>query len=195
MRNTSNPKLLTLIEGAIIVAVAAALSLIPLNLPNASFDLSLGLIPLGVYALRRSVLPAVLAGFVWGLLLIVLGKAFFLTIPQVLLEYPIAFALGGAGGAFSGRLRAAFAEKRDAAVVATVILAGIVAACARWFVHFWAGVIFWGSYAPEGMSPYVYSGIMNGASAAANAAMLAVLLTILVKTAPQLFKPGAPLRG
>jgi thiamine transporter ThiT len=39
------------------------------------------------------------------------------------------------------------------------------------------------------MSPYIYSGIMNGASAAANAAMLAVVLTVVVKAAPALFVP------
>ncbi|MDR1815188.1 MAG: energy-coupled thiamine transporter ThiT [Clostridiales Family XIII bacterium] len=182
-------KLLTLIEGAVIVAVATALSWIPLNLPNASFDLSLGLIPLGVYALRRGAPAGLVAGFVWGLLLIVLGKAYFMTIPQVLLEYPIAFALGGLGGVFSGRLRGALAAKETRRIHLTVIFAGVVAACARWFIHFWAGVIFWGSYAPEGMSPYIYSGIMNGASAAANAAMLAVVLTVVVKAAPALFVP------
>jgi thiamine transporter len=39
------------------------------------------------------------------------------------------------------------------------------------------------------MSPYLYSFIFNGASAAANAAMLAVILVILVRTARILFLP------
>ena len=189
-------KLITMIEGAVIAAVCVALSFIPLNTANAAFDLSLGLIPLGVYALRRGLLPGLIVGFVWGVLLIVLGKAFFLTIPQILLEYPVAFAFGGFGGIFSGPLqrRLAGGSANGAGnlrgVVPLVVFAGVTAAVARWFFHFWAGVIFWGSYAPAGMSPYLYSFIANGASAAANAVLLAILLSVLAKTARILFIPN-----
>ncbi|MDR3364437.1 MAG: energy-coupled thiamine transporter ThiT [Clostridiales Family XIII bacterium] len=184
-----NTKLIALVEGAIIAAIAVALSFIPLNTANAAFDLSLGLIPLGVYALRRGLVPGLAVGFVWGLLLIMLGKAYILTIPQVLLEYPLAFAFGGFGGIFSGTLKRGFASGKTGAIVRTVVFAAIASAVARWFFHFWAGVVFWGSYAPEGMSPYVYSFIANGASAAANAVMLAVVLSILVAKARTLFVP------
>ena len=185
-----NTKLIIMIEGAIIAGVCVALSYIPLNTANAAFDLSLGLIPLGVYSLRRGLPAGMAVGFVWGLLLIILGKAYILTIPQVLLEYPLAFAFGGFGGIFAGRLKRGFAKehtKGSADIIFTVVFAGIAAAVTRWFFHFWAGVVFWGSYAPEGMSPYLYSFIANGASAAANAVMLAVILSILVKTAKTIF--------
>ena len=233
MRNT---KLITMIEGAIIAGVCVALSYIPLNTANAAFDLSLGLIPLGVYSLRRGLVPGMAAGFIWGLLLIALGKAWILSIPQVLLEYPIAFAFGGFGGIFSKRLSqklaygnaAGTAKPTTAAaghgtkatsmseagttkattadaggttkptntgevgIVLTVVFASVAAAVARWFFHFWAGVVFWSSTAPEvmnGMSPYLYSFFPNAASAAANAAMLAIILVILVRAARKLFIP------
>jgi thiamine transporter len=178
-----------MIEGAIIAGVCVTLSFIPLNTANADFDLSLGLIPLVVYALRRGPAPGLAVGLVWGLLLIVLGKAFILTIPQVLLEYPVAFALGGLGGIFAGRLKNKLTGGETGGAVITVIFAGVVSAAARWFVHFWAGVVFWGSYAPEGMSPYLYSFIFNGVSAAANAVMLAIVLLLLVRAARALFIP------
>jgi len=191
-----NTKLITMIEGAIIAGVCVALSFIPLNTANAAFDLSLGLIPLVVYALRRGFVPGLAVGLVWGLLLIVLGKTFILTIPQVLLEYPVAFALGGFGGIFSGLLRKKLATDIKVGVTAVkggvtaiIISAAVCSAAARWFVHFWAGVIFWGSYAPEGMNPYFYSFIFNGASAAANAAMLAVVLLLLARAAKMMFVP------
>ena len=188
-----NTKLITMIEGAIIAGVCVALSFIPLNTATASFDLSLGLIPLVVYSLRRGLVPGLSVGLVWGLLLIVIGKAYILTIPQVILEYPVAFALGGMGGLFAGTLRKNLAAtERNAMsprIVLTVVFAAIVAAVARWFAHFWAGVIFWGSYAPEGMSPYLYSFIFNGASAAANAAVVAVILVILIRAARIMFTP------
>ena len=187
-----NTKLLTMIEGAIIAGVCVALSFIPLNTANASFDLSLGLIPLGVYALRRGALPAMAVGLVWGLLLIVLGKAFILMIPQVLLEYPVAFAFGGFGGILAGMLRRETAAERYGAMVRTAILSGVLSAVSRWFFHFLAGVIFWGSFAPEGMSPVVYSLFFNGISAAANAVMLAVVLPILLRAARPVFTVIAP---
>ena len=190
MRNT---KLITMIEGAIIAGVCVALSFIPINTANAAFDLSLGLIPLLVYSLRRGALPGMAVGLIWGLLLIVLGKAYILAIPQVLLEYPIAFAFGGLGGIFSGRLQkrgAIFSDRlQNRSAVLTVIFVALVSAGARWFFHFWAGVIFWGSYAPEGMNPYLYSFLFNGASAAANGIMLSVLLIVLLRTAPRIFNP------
>jgi len=184
MRNT---KLIIMTEGAIIAGVCVALSFIPLNTANASFDLSLGLIPLGVYALRRGALPAMSVGLIWGLLLIVLGKAYFLTIPQVLLEYPVAFAFGGFGGILAPLLRREIDAERVGAVIRTIILAGVLAAVSRWFFHFWAGLIFWGSYAPEGLSPLAFSLIFNGTSAAANAIMLAVVLPLLLRAAKPLF--------
>jgi len=167
--------------------VCVALSYIPLNTANASFDLSLGLIPLGVYALRRGLLPGMAVGFVWGLLLIVLGKAYFLTIPQVLIEYPVAFAFGGFGGILAPLLNRELGAERLGPAIRTVIFAGAIAAVARWFFHFVAGVIFWGSYAPEGVSPVAYSLFFNGISAAANAGMLAVLLAIILRAARPLF--------
>ena len=184
MRNTN---LTTMIEGAIIAGVCVALSFIPLNTANASFDLSLGLIPLGVYALRRGLLPGLSVGFVWGLLLIVIGKAWFLTIPQVLLEYPVAFAFGGFGGILAPLLGRELAAERTGAAMRTVACAGVIAAVTRWFFHFWAGVIFWGSYAPEGMSPVAYSLFFNGVSAAANAVMLAIALPVILRAARMLF--------
>jgi putative proton-coupled thiamine transporter YuaJ len=187
-----NTKLITMIEGAIIAGVCVALSFIPLNTATASFDISLGLIPLVVYSLRRGAVPGITVGLVWGLLLIVIGKAYVLTIPQVVLEYPVAFALGGLGGIFAGSLHKKLSAQESVlspGVIMTVIFAGAVSAVARWFVHFWAGVIFWGSYAPEGMSPYLYSFIFNGASAVANAVMLAIVLSVLIRTAKKLFLP------
>jgi thiamine transporter len=59
----------------------------------------------------------------------------------------------------------------------------------RWFWHFIAGVIFWGSYAPKGMSPYWYSFVLNGTSALANAILLSIILVVLVKKAPRLLNP------
>ena len=189
-----NQKLIIMIEGAIIAGVCVALSYIPLNTTNADFDISLGLIPLGVYALRRGAPPALAVGLIWGLLLILLGKAFILSVPQVILEYPVAFAFGGLGGLFCMKLKRLLQTSQTSQppqafrITATITFAALTATVARWFFRFWAGVIFWGGYAPENMNPYLWSFLFNGASALANAVVVAVVLTVLVRTAPRLFK-------
>jgi len=185
--NMRNTKLITMIEGAIIAGVCVALSFIPLNTANASFDLSLGLIPLGIFALKRGALPAMAVGFVWGLLLIVLGKAYILMIPQVLLEYPVAFAFGGLGGILAPVLLRELSADRMGAAIRTIVFSGLISAAARWFFHFLAGLIFWGDFAPEGMSPVAFSLFFNGISAAANALMLAIILPILFRATRPLF--------
>ena len=186
MRNT---KLLIMLEGVIIAAIAVVLSFLPIQTGTAYFDLSLGLIPLGIYMLRRGAAPGMIAGCLWGLLLIVLGKAWVLSPIQVIIEYPIAFAFGGFGGIWAGKLRNYISGKNNSAIVRTVIFAGLTSAVARWVFHFIAGVVFWGDYAPEEMSPVLYSLIGNGGSALANAVMMAVVLSIVVSKAQSLVSP------
>jgi len=66
---------------------------------------------------------------------------------QVLLDYPIAFGCLGLAGAF--RERAPF-------------LGVVVGMTGRFLSHFVSGVIYFADYAPEGMSPIIYSAIYNG---------------------------------
>ncbi|MDN3200218.1 energy-coupled thiamine transporter ThiT [Enterococcus faecalis] len=47
----------------------------------------------------------------------------------------------------------------------------------------------WGMYAPEGMSPYLYSFVLNGTSTVVNCLYVSLVLGLLAKVAPQLFVP------
>ena len=188
MKTQRKNRLTVIIEGAIIAALAFALSFIPLQTPTASLDLSLGLIPLLVYALRRGVGPGMAVGLVWSLLWMVLGRPSIYYPIQAVLDYPVAFALGGLGGVFSWPLRRSLTSGRGKGALLAVILAVVVSVCARWFIHFWSGVLFFAQYAPAGMNAYLYSGSVNGLSAAMNITMLLIVLTILVKKAPRLFE-------
>jgi thiamine transporter len=179
------------IEGTVIAAMAMALSFIPLESANAAFDLSLGLIHLVLYSFRRGAIPGLAAGFIWGLLSIVLGSAMknFISVPQIIFEYPFAFAFGGLGGLFSGKIQAAIVSEKSGKAIRYIIFGSVTAVFSRWFWHYWAGVFVWGAYAPEGMSPYWYSFIFNGGSAVANALMVSVVLVLVVKVSPKLFTP------
>ena len=77
------------VEGAIVAALAMALSFIPHFM--GWFSPSFGAIVLVVFALRRGLYPALFSGLVWGILHFVLGKVVYLSFSQVLLEYIVAF--------------------------------------------------------------------------------------------------------
>lgn len=180
-----------LVEGTLAAAMAMALSFIPLQSVNASIDLALGLVPLVLFSYRRGLLPGLVAGLVWGLLNIVLGNAMknFISVPQIIFEYPFAFSFGGFGGIFASKIQGAIAGSKRKTALSFIVIGGVVAVLSRWFWHFWAGVFVWGAYAPEGMNPYLYSFIFNGTSAVINIVYVGVVLGVLYRVAPQLFVP------
>jgi thiamine transporter len=165
------------------------LSWIPIEAPNAAFDLSLGLIPLAVYAVRRGAGPAIAVGAVWGLLHIIGGKAYIITPLQFIFEYPFAFAFGGMFGIFAARIRSALAGS-GASLVKWIVCASLVTAFSRWFWHFLAGGLIWAELMPDGvnLNPWVYSLIMNGLSFIGNAVMLVIVMTALSKASPRLLR-------
>lgn len=89
-----------LVEGGIMVALAFVLGEIKLfHLPQGG-SVTLGLmIPIIFYSLRHGVSAGILAGVVLGLLKLALG-GYFVTVPQVVLDYPIAFGALGLSGIF-----------------------------------------------------------------------------------------------
>ncbi|MGG5315066.1 energy-coupled thiamine transporter ThiT [Enterococcus sp. AZ072] len=179
------------IEGTLIAALAMSLSFLPIQSLNASLDLSLGLVPLVLYSFRRGLVPALMAGFTWGLLTIVVGSAMrnFISVPQIIFEYPFAFTFGGMGGLLSPKLQAAIKAQQKRKSIFLIVSGGFIAAFSRWFWHYWAGVFVWGAYAPDTMNPFLYSFILNGASALANAIFVSVVLVFIFNVSRTLFIP------
>ncbi|MDO5099993.1 MAG: energy-coupled thiamine transporter ThiT [Eubacteriales bacterium] len=173
-----NKALLAWIEAAIVAALAMALSFIPDYL--SWMTPSYGAIIAILFALRRGAGFGLLSGLLWGLLHFLTGKAYFMTIPQVLIEYVLAFTCIGFAGVVSGRFRAALRENRKASAIFFAICGTVIGVTARWIWHYVAGFLFWGSYAPEGVSPYWYSFTVNGAAALQTA--VAVLIVVLPLT-------------
>lgn len=175
---TSTNLLLGWVEAAVIAALAMALSFIPDYL--SWMTPSYGAIVVVLFALRRGMGLGLVSGLVWGLLHFVTGKAYFMTIPQVLIEYVLAFTCIGFAGAVSLRFHQALREKRKVAAIGLAICGAVIGVTARWVWHYVAGVIFWGSYAPEGVSPYWYSFTVNGAAAVQT--LIVVLIVVLPLT-------------
>lgn len=182
-----NQKLKILLEGTLMGALAAILSaLIP---PIAWFDLSLGLIPIIIYSLRRGWKAGLYAGFLWGVIPILIGRAYILTPMQGLLEYPIAHMGAGLAGLFALPCHQCIKNHQTAKLAKLLVLAVFVATFTKYLMHFIAGVIFWGAYAKWGLGPWMYSFVINGGSFVINFIVDSVILIALAQKSSQLFDP------
>jgi len=88
------------------------------------------------------------AGVAYGLLQLLIDP-YIISFPQLLLDYPISFGALGISGFFSNRKHG----------LPIGYVAGILG---RTFFAVISGIVFFGSYAPEGTSAFVYSLSYNG---------------------------------
>lgn len=177
-----------LVEGTVVAALSLVLSFIPTTI-GSSFTISLGMIPLTLFALRRGLKPALMSAFIWGILHFPASQVVYLSVIQVLIEYPIAFTFAGFAGLYAKKVQQSLAEQNMWSVRKNIILASLVGTGARFFWHFIAGVVFWGSYALWGMNPWIFSLVMNGVSGVATAVVTAIVAVLVAEKAPQLYLP------
>jgi len=133
-------------ETVMFVALATVLSYLKLfSLPQGGSVTAASMVPILWLALRRGPKVGLFAATVYGVVQFALGPYIYHP-AQVLLDYPIAFGLLGLAGFF----------QKHPFIGVTVGIFG------RFFAHFLSGVIFFASYAPEGMNSAVYSAFYNG---------------------------------
>lgn len=127
------------------VALAGVLHLITLfQSPQGGRITAAAMVPVLFVAIRRGFRVGIIAGIVYGLVVLV-EEPFVFHPVQVLLDYPLAFGALGLAGLF---------RKQPLAGVAVGI-------GGRFLCHFVSGVIFFATYAPQGMDPALYSAIYN----------------------------------
>jgi len=154
-----------LAELIVFVALASVLYLIkPFSLPQGGAITAGSMIPILLFSIRRGCKYGLLSGIIFGLIVSVLDPYFFHPV-QWLLDYPIAFGLLGLAG-----------------ITRKYYVLGIgLAMFGRLISHFLSGIIFFASYAPEGMSPIIYSIIYNGSFLSIEFVISAVILYALFK--------------
>ena len=120
------------------------------------------MIPLMLISHRFGSAAGAMAGFLYGFIELLLDP-FILHPLQVLFDYPLPFmAIGGLAG-----------------LAKNIFLGTLLAFGGRFLCHFISGLVFFSSYAPEGMSPLVYSLTVNGSLMAAECAICLLLLKLL----------------
>ena len=180
MKNKLTLRALT--EGAILVALAQILGYIKLfHLPQGG-SVTVAMLPIFLYCARWGFGPGVLAGFLYGLLQLLLDGAYAWGWQSMLGDYLVAYTALGLAGLFAGRRYGFF----------TGTVGGSLA---RLLVHWFVGATVWAEYMPEsffGMtmrSPWFYSLLYNGSYM-----LLDLALCLLVGAL--LFKPlGKYIRG
>lgn len=162
-----NAKMLSL--GAVCIALSSVLSMVKLfEMPTGGSVTAASMLPLMLFAYVYGVGPGIVLGFVHGVLQYLMG-GYFLSFIQVLVDYPIAFAVCGLAGAFRTM------KNQKLGLTLGVVLGSF----GRYAAAVAAGVFFWSEYAPEGMNPWVYS-LGYNASYMIPECIICVILAVLM---------------
>ena len=154
-----------LTEAVMVVALSAVLSFIKIyRLPQGGSITAGSMVPLIWISLRRGPKMGLFTCFVYALVQFSLEPFAYHPI-QVLIDYPLAFGVLGLAGLF-----------RNYPLVGVGVGIG-----GRFIAHFISGFIFFAEYAPEGMSPILYSAIYNGSYLLGEFIVSAIITYIIVK--------------
>ncbi len=171
-------RITTIVEIALFAALSMALDYF---IPSiGGLKISFKMLPVIILALRRGLLPGVLGGLLWGVLQILLGEATVLGAVQVIVEYILAFSAVGLAGLFRAAVqKTLYTEGARSKTLLYGSVATFIGSLARYVFHFIAGFWFWSEYAPEGMSPVVYSIVVNGKDFLVETACTIVIFVLL----------------
>ena len=176
-RDSRSTRIRAIVEGAVMVALAAALSFVKVEfawLQGGSIELSM--VPIVLYAVRWGAGWGLGAGFLLGTLQWMFG-GFAASWQSIILDYSGAFMLLGLAGLFRGRKNA-------------LLWGNLVGGLGRFAVHYISGVTIYATYMPEtffGMTmttPYFYSLLYNGSYMAINIVLSLVVCLALNRVAP-----------
>ncbi|MCM1102463.1 MAG: energy-coupled thiamine transporter ThiT [Clostridium sp.] len=166
-----------LVFSAMALALAMVTSMIKLvDMPLGGSITLLSMLFIALIGYWYGPVAGIATGMAYGLLQFILEPIFY-TIPQMLNDYPLAFGALGLSGFFQKRkfgLQIGYA----------------VGVLGRFVFSFLSGVLFFASYAPEGMHPALYSLLYNGSYLLGEA-----VLTLVVISIPPVYKALKHVRG
>ncbi len=162
--------------GALCIALSYVLGLIRLfRMPNGGSITPAATLPLMLFAYVYGMGPGFVVGTIYGILDFLIGGGTFLSVPQVLLDYVLAYTVMGLAGILRKH------PNTPLALTVGVVLASIT----RWVCAVAAGVLFWAEYTPDGMLPIIYSMGYNGSYMAINCI---ICVAIALAVGPRLVK-------
>lgn len=120
------------------------------------------MIPILLMALLYGPEVGFITGFLYGIITLILDP-YILHPIQVIFDYPLPFMALGIAGYFKNRK----------------VIGTLAALLGRFICHFISGVIFFGSFAPKGMSPAIYSLTLNGIFMSIEGAICIAIIVVL----------------
>ena len=172
-------KLLTMVECAMMIALAFALSWVTLwKMPMGGSVTLASMLPIMLVGIKHGTRTGLLTAFLYSLTQVgqalVQGDVFpycqtiFLMAVCLLFDYVVPFSVLGFAGVLANK-------GRIGAYVGMVAVTLV-----RFFCHFATGVAIWGQWAPEGMNKFLYSFFYNGSFLSADFAIcIAVAIPLL----------------
>ena len=139
--------------GAICMALSTVLSMIRLyRMPQGGSITPASMLPMMLFAYTYGFGPGLLLGAAYGMLQFLLGPTF-LSLPQMLLDYPVAYMMMGLVGLFSQQNK----------MQPWLSLGIVIASAGRLLAATVSGAVFFAEYAEgTGMDPWTYSLVYNG---------------------------------
>lgn len=165
-------RLITLCEGAIMIALAEILSFLPLYKLPWGGSIDLAMFPIVLFCVRWGFGPGMLVSCAHAVLQTLFEGGIAIGWESILGDFLIAYAVLGLAGLFKGKF----------------YLATVVSCTARFLVHYVVGATIWAEYMPEQFfgltmtTPWLYSALYNGAYMLPDAVILVVLFALLHKT-------------
>jgi len=173
-----NQKTRMITESAIMIALAAVLSMITIfRMPQGGSITAASMVPLLIISYRYGMGWGTMTAFVYSVIQLVTGfypppvTTFLNYVLVVLLDYVIAFSVMGLASLFSKVIR----TNR----ILSIGFGSFVAVFCRLVCHVLSGILIWGSYAPEGTPVWVYSVTYNGSYMLAEAIVSTVVMCLL----------------
>ena len=169
---------LTLVECAMMIAMATVLSLFPIfKMPQGGSVTFASMAPLVLVSYRHGIKWGLGTALTHSLLQMVLqfnsppAQTFWAFAGVILLDYVLAFTVLGSASFFGGVLK----NKAAAAALGTSVVSVL-----RFLCSFLSGLLIWGSFAPEGTPVWLYSLVYNGSYMLPELAITAVVTAILL---------------
>ena len=186
-RRLDRKRLQFLLEVAILGAISFVLDQIGFKMPQGG-SVTLSMLPIIVMAFRWGILGGMLTGFVTGILQLIMG-AYVLNPIQAALDYFVAYALVGAAAVTLGWLLSSKAKNNKGSMVKAIVVGTVIGGLLRYLIHFIGGIVFFGSFAPEGQPVWLYSLVYNASYMIPSIILSAIVASILFTTAPRLLQP------
>lgn len=180
-------RLLFLMEVSILGALSFILDKLTLFYMPQGGSITLSMLPIIIMAFRWGLKGGLLTGFLSGLLQLITGGTIFHWL-QALLDYTVAYTVVGMAAVTMVWLVKGMKEKNHPLVIFALITGSLIGGGLRFITHFIGGMVFFGSYAPEGQAVWLYSLVYNASYMVPSILLCSIVAFLLFTAAPRLLK-------